>query len=418
MKTLLIAPPFYRLMGSHYNGVHLGLAYICAVINKNGHEAKIFNADYENKPEYLNQIQLFNNSNLYKEILNDPSHPIWKEIRSKIESYKPDVVGITMMTANYKPAKFIAMIAKDVNKDIRTVVGGVHPTLADITHETCFDYIIKHEGEFGILMLPKEFTERRIGDYQFIKNLDGIPFPDRESYLNETQYMDYGNIITGRGCPYSCSYCASPQLWNHRTRYRTVDNVIAELEFMKRKWNPVVHFVDDTFTLDRERVYQICRRMIGMGLKWVCDTRADCLDRELIALMKLSGCIRIKLGVESGSERILNSIHKRVDKAKIRESVALIKRRHIPLTIYLMAGFPDETDDDLQQTIDFAHELEADYCSLSILAPYYGTEIWNQVKADKEHWEYFYHQNKETINKNLSPRMIDKFLALGEGGRV
>jgi radical SAM superfamily enzyme YgiQ (UPF0313 family) len=403
-------------MGSHYNGVHLGLAYISAVANNNGHECKIFNADYENKPEYLTQNQLFENTNLYKEILNDLSHPIWQEIRSKIEGYKPDFVGITMMTANYKSAIIIADIAHELG--CRTVVGGVHPTLADINDQTSFDYIIQHEGEFGLLQLPKEFTERRVGSYSFIKHLDGIPFPDRESYLNPTEYMDYGNIITGRGCPYSCSYCASPALWNHRTRYRSVDNVIEELTLMKKKWNPVIHFVDDTFTLDKQRVTDICRRMLGMGLKWVCDTRADCLDRELVALMKLSGCVRIKLGVESGSEKILKSIHKRVDKDKIRESVSLIKRKHIPLTIYLMAGFPDETDEDLQQTIDFANELEANYNSLSILAPYYGTEIWNQMKPDKEHWEYFYHQNKETINKNLSPRMIDKFLALGEGKRV
>ena len=111
-KILLVAPPFYRLLGSHYNGLHLGIAYIAAVLKEHGHFVKIYNADYCETTDYVNQRQLFDNYPSYKAILNDPASPIWDEIKDNISSFAPDLVGITMLTANYKAAKIIAKIAK------------------------------------------------------------------------------------------------------------------------------------------------------------------------------------------------------------------------------------------------------------------------------------------------------------------
>lgn len=441
-RILLIAPPFYRLMRSHYNGLHLGIAYIAAVLKEHGHEVRVYNADYYPTSEYLNQIQLFENFPSYKAILNDLSNPIWREIKDIISGFTPDYVGITMLTANYKAAKNIAKIAKALDSNIKVVVGGTHPTLdpEGTLAEEEFDYVIRGEGEFTFTELANGLEEDGIkglsfkknnqiihnGDRAFIQDLNALLFPSRDSFINDTKYLDFGYVITGRGCPFSCSYCASPQLWHRTVRFRSVSNVIEELEYLQMNYNSsLIHFVDDTFNLNKDRAKEICRQIIDkqLGIRWVCDTRADCLDEELVALMKKAGCIRVKIGAESGSDRMLKTIQKGISKEQIRKAVALIKKESLPLTIYLMTGFPGETNEDLKQTIAFARELDAQYYSLSVLAPYYGTRVWSDMKKagkrlNKEHWEYFYHQSQDKIlNNDLAPTLLSKFFALSELGK-
>ena len=441
-KILLIAPPFYRLMGSHYNGLHLGICYIAAFLKQHGHEVKVYNTDYSGTTEYSNQRQLFENNPLYKATLNDLSHPIWEEIRGKIFDFAPDFIGITMMTANYKAARNIADSIKAIDDNIKIVVGGAHPTLdpRGTSAVEVFDYVIRGEGEFAFLELVNEQKEDQIKGLSFMKNhtpihndnrpfiqnLDILPFPSRDSFLNDIEYLDFGHVITGRGCPFTCSYCASPQLWRSTVRYRSVSNVLAELQYLQTNYNSsLIHFEDDTFTLNKRRAKEICQEIINrqLGIKWVSETRADYLDKELVALMKEAGCVRIKIGAESGSDRILNEVQKRVTTEKIRRAVRLTHDQGLPLTVHLMAGFPGETDEDLRQTIDFAKELNADYYSLSVLAPYYGTEIWDELeksgrKQDREHWEYFYHQSQDMIlNNDLDPKLLSEFFALNEWGR-
>jgi anaerobic magnesium-protoporphyrin IX monomethyl ester cyclase len=445
-RVLLMAPPFYRLMGSHFNGLHLGICYIAAFLKERGHDVRVYNADYVDSDIYLNQRQLLDNYASYKAILNDPSHPIWGEIRDNIAGFAPEIIGITMLTANYKAAKNIARIAKEIDKKIKIAVGGAHPTLdpEGTLAEKDFDYLVRGEGEITFMELAADRELAKISGLSFkkdgqsfhnrsrpfIKDLDSLPFPSRDAFLNDTKHIDFGHVITGRGCPFNCAYCASPKLCHRIARFRSVPNVIEELELVKASYgSPVIRFADDTFSLNKLRATDMCRKIIdkGLGIKWVCDTRADRVDGELLSMMKEAGCIRIKIGVESGSERILKKIRKGVTKADIRRAVALIKERQLPLTVYLMVGFPGETNEDLRQTIEFGKELDADYYSLSILAPYYGTKIWSDMeksnrKIDKEHWEYFYHQSQDMIiNDRLDPAIVSEFFALdnlGKGKRV
>lgn len=446
-KILLISPPFYRLMGSHHNGINLGLSYIAAVLQENNYNVRIYNADYVDSENYLSQRQIFENYNTYREIIDDLSNPIWREIEDNIKKFDPDIIGITMFTANYKVAKIIAQIARKLNKEINVVVGGTHPTIDSegTLSNGEFDYLVRGEGEFTFLELVggKDVSEIAGLSYKkkgkiinnpprpFIEDLDLLPFPSRDLFLNNSSNIDYENIITGRGCPYSCIYCASNKIWGRNVRFRSPDNVIRELIYLKEKFNsPILYFVDDTFTLRKDRAKEICRGIIkrNLDLKWKCDTRVDCIDYELVSLMKQAGCIRIKIGVETGSERIMKKIKKGLTIDKIRKGVEIIRKVELPLTAYLMAGFPGETNDDIRQTIEFGKEINADYYSLSIVAPYLGTEIYNEFvnsgnKIDKEHWEYFYHQsNYMILNNNIDPELIEEFLALnerpGKGKRV
>lgn len=442
-KVLLISPPFYRLMGSHYNGLNLGIDYIASFLNRNGHEAIIYNADFYDDSHYLDQRGLFESFNQYKIILDDLSHPIWKEVREVIKDVKPDFIGIKMYTGTFKSAQHVAEIAKESNPAMKIIVGGTHPTLDPIgTIKTgYYDYVVRGEGEYTVLDIVSGVDVRQIKgitfkdkdgaiinneDRGFVEELDSLPFPERDKLYSGNGKIDVGAIITSRGCPFQCTYCASSQIWDKKVRYRGVDNVLEELEYMvKCKGVSLIRFQDDTFTLNKKRAIEILEGILSKGLKikWTCDTRIDKLDKEILQVMKKSGCIRVKVGVESGSDEVLKRIKKGLSVEQIRKAVEMIKEVGIPLTVYFMIGFPGETDDDVRKTIRFADEIKADYYSLSIVAPYFGTQVHSDLEKsgfefDKHHWEYFYHQSTEMImNTKISQHLIDEFFNLNEKGK-
>ena len=439
-KVLLVNPPFYRLMDSHFNGLSLGLSYIAAVLSKNGYEVKIYNADYESSENYADQREIFEGYDNYKKILSNLNHPLWLEVRETIERFFPDIIGITMLTGTYKSAENIGRIAKELNNDIEVVVGGTHPTVlpSKTIKNEYFDYVVRGEGEYpfldlvngvriedikGLTFINKRGEIVNNPDRNFIEDLDSFPFPSRDIYLNDTHYMDYGYIMTGRGCPFECTFCASKKVWKGPVRFRSPENVVEEVKHVHNKYGTkFFYFVDDTFTLNKKRANKICKLLIecNLDISWICDTRVDTIDEELLRVMKESGCVRVKIGVESGSERILKKVKKKITKKQIKDSVAFIKKVGIDLTIYLMIGFPTETQEEMRETLDFARELDPTYYSLSILAPYPGTEIYDDVirsgvKLPKEHWEYFFHQSKDMIlTDNIDEALVNECLSLNE----
>jgi len=442
-KILLVSPPFYRLMGSHYNGINLGLGYIASILKQNSHEAIIYNADFYDSSFYPDQRKLFENYDDYKKILNDLNAPIWEEVRETIKDVKPDFIGIQMYTGTFKSAQIVAAIARELKPEIRIITGGTHPTLdpTGTIKSGIYDYVIRGEGEFAMLDIVNGTDPKQIKgvtfkdkngkifnneDRDFIENLDSLPFPERDNFYSGNGKIDIGAIITSRGCPFQCTYCASPQIWKRRTRYRSIDNVLEELEYLVKKKNvSLIRFQDDTFSLKKNRTLDICEKILSrrLNIKWLCDTRIDKLDKEILQLMKKAGCIRIKVGVESGSNEILERVKKGISVEKIQNIIRLIKEVGISLTTYFMIGFPWETDEDVKKTIQFAEEIGADYNSLSIIAPYYGTQLYRDLeksgfKFSKSRWEYFYHQSREMIlNTNISPTVTEEFFALNELGK-
>lgn len=440
-KILLVSMPFYRLLGSHYNGMNLGISSIAAVLKRRNFNVGIYNADYYDSSQYLSQEEIYANYKDYLNVINSSRHPLWSEIVENILKWNPDYLGISLFSATYPSAKLVCKKLKKINPNLKIVLGGVHATLSykELIKESWCDYVVRGEGEFTFLELVNNVPRKdilglsykdRLGkvmhndNRQYINPLDIIPFPDRESFITPNHRMDLGQIITGRGCPYNCTYCASPALWGRtNVRFRSIHNVVTELELISKRYqSSLIYISDDTFTLKKSRTMELCNEIINRDLKitWKCDTRADCLDKELVDKMKEAGCELIKIGVESGSPKILKEIKKGVTKEKLRLAVDLVKKAGIKITIYLMVGFPGETDEDVQRTIDFAHELNTDYYSLSILSPYFGTEIFsylsdNGLISQERHWEYFYHQTRKLLVNNLiSDSMVDKFLAIND----
>lgn len=439
MRRILLATlPFYRLLGSHYNGMNLGINSIASVLKSRNYDVGVYNADYRDSRTYLSQEQLYDNYEHYLDVIHSEDHPLWNETVAAILEWNPEILGISMLTANYPVARIVCNKLKRHRPDLTIVVGGVHATLAhhELIKDRCFDFIVRGEGEFTMLELVNSAPLHQIKGLSYrdkagrpvhnedrppIDPLDILPFPARDLYITSTHMMDLGQIVTGRGCPFGCTYCASPLLWQRRIRYRSIPDVVTELKLISKKYqSSMIYISDDTFTLKKDRTLSLCDHIIdrGLAITWKCDTRVDCLDDKLVERMKQAGCELIKIGVESGSERILKEIQKGITKQKIRKAVACIKRHGIKLTVYLMVGFPGETDADVRQTIDFAQELDADYYSLSILTPYFGTEIYRHLanpefQSASEHWEYFYHQGKKLlVNKHISEAMLNGFLAI------
>ena len=466
-KVLLVNPPFYRLLGSHYNANSLGIAYIASYLNKRGHDARLYNADYSSDNNYLKVKKLFQNFDSYKDYFKDTNHALWNEVKDKILAFNPEWVGYTSYTANISAIKIISDKIHSANPNIKQFVGGVHATLDKnlLKTLTSVDYSIQREGEEATFALVENKDPGKIpgvisrgknglvdtGIAPIIKDIDNLPLPERDQFWgipeSEKKNVDVSYICTIRGCPYKCTYCASPFHWDRKTtRLRSPESVIEEMRHLKENYwhatkydysasanitkkeslkitdNTLVYFVDDVFTVHKKRVKKLLKMMIkqNLGMKWKCEARADHLDDEICELMAEAGCERVKIGFESGSDRILKQVQKLETKEEMLIGAEMLKKAGVPFSAYFMVGFPGETDDDVRQTIDFAKKIEADYYSLSVLAPYYGTELYKQLiksghALDKQPWEYFFHQSpKPMVNDKISTKILEEYLSLSE----
>ena len=444
IRILLINPPFYRLMNSHFNGLSLGLCYIASILSKHGYDVTIFNGDFKKSQKYSTQKEIFDNYPQYNKILTDPGHELWQEIKNVIRDVNPSVIGISMLTGTYKSAQNIAVIAKQINPAINIIAGGTHPSICaqEVLASGLFDFVIRGEGEYTFLEILQGIPPGKISglsykksdgriihnkDRNFIEDLDTLPFPARHLYVHEQNSMDFGYILTGRGCPFECTFCASKKIWKNHVRYRSPENVVDEINYVYHTFGTrFFYFIDDTFTLDKRRTEKILNLLSNLHLpiQWICDTRVNVLDENLLLLMKSAGCVRVKIGVESGSDRILQLIKKNITVNQIRTTVDLIKKTGLDVTIYLMAGFPSETKEDMLQTLAFAQELDPTYYSISIVTPYPGTEIYDEMlqsgKMPLKKWEFFYHQSRDMmILNNIDQDILNELLALNDrNGKV
>ena len=466
-KVLLVNPPFYRLLGSHYNANSLGIAYIASYLNSKGHNAWLYNADHVSDKNYGNLKKLFENFSNYQSYFKDIENALWHEVKDKILSFKPEWVGYTSYTANISAIKIISEKVRAANPNIKQVIGGVHATLDKniLKTLTSVDYSIQREGEEAMTALVENKDPKNIpgvvyrakdtlinnGIAPVIKDIDSLPMPERKKFWGiseeEKKNVDVSYINTIRGCPYKCTYCASPFHWDRKTtRLRTPESVIEEMIHLKEHYwhatkfdysasanisekdslkiedNTLVYFVDDVFTVNKKRVKKLLRMMIDqkLDMKWKCEARADHLDDEICQLMAEAGCERVKIGFESGSDRILSQVKKLETRDEMLAGAAMLKKAGVPFSGYFMAGFPGETDEDVRQTIDFAKRVEANYYSLSVLAPYYGTELYDQLmenghELDQQPWEYFFHQSpKLMVNNTISKKVLKDFLSLND----
>lgn len=224
------------------------------------------------------------------------------------------------------------------------------------------------------------------GDGRLCEDLDTIPFPDRDLipwqwYLEAWHSRQpFLNMMTSRGCPYLCTFCLWPQsMYGHRQRFRSLDNVFLEIhELIDRYGVREINIDDGTFTTNKGRVIEFCQRLRDekISIIWTCNGRVDNVDNEMLVEMKESGCKMIRLGVESGSQDVLDKIRKSLTLNQVEDGFRLIKRHGIQALGGFMFGFPYDTRKTVEQTIQFAKRLSPDQVQFSINMCYPGTSLY------------------------------------------
>ncbi len=436
MKILLIDPPFKSFTGFVNFYYPIGLGYLAAVLRKASYKVDIFDVDALNKEDDVDFSQEYKRLESYRQGLNNDKHKVWGQIKEVLDTYRPDLVGITAMTPKFGSVLKVAEIVKKWNLKCLVVVGGPHPTLLpDQTLKSQnIDIIVKGEGEETFLELVEAVKDnKKLNDIkgisyrvdskivhnsprEFIKDLDSIPFPARDALLTPRNYTseDMGVIMGSRGCPFNCTYCC--HFWQRRVRHRTPENIIAEIKEVKSKYGTSqFELKDDTFTGNRKWVFEICQRLISEKLKinWGCTTRASLIDKDLVKIMKKAGCNVIKLGIETGSQRVLEETKKGVTFAQMKKATQILNKAGMFWSGYFMMGLPTETEEDILKTYKFMKELNPYYAGLGVYNPFPKTELFRQgVKmgllcADVELKHFFDTNPKDYFFVDSSKRVVN-----------
>lgn len=313
------------------------------------------------------------------------------EFIKMLEAINPKIVGLSVVSENYISALQFCEAIKEWNSNTITVLGGPHVTFMDknVCNNKCVDIIVRNEGELTFLELADYFIGNnfrrksnslnnikgitfsdangeivRTIKRPFIENLDLLPFPARD-LINLDNYLVEGGIITSRGCPGACIFCAASALSGGKYRMRSVDNILTEIEQLTEVYGcKYIHILDDTFTAVPERTEEFCKKKTEKGLefKWYCESRADVGSYDLFKKMAESGCFEVQFGVESGSEEVLKSIRKNVTLEQIENSVRWAREAGISdIICSFIIGHYTDTHDTVQETISFAEHLHYDY---------------------------------------------------------
>jgi anaerobic magnesium-protoporphyrin IX monomethyl ester cyclase len=382
MKITLVNPPYPHTGHQHPPFIPLSLGYLGAVSEKNGHEVNIIDCQAERlEPE---------------------------DYRKRLGQTNADVVGITSTTLTYKSALTIANVTKEELPDCTVVLGGCHATFWDenaLKECPSLDIIVRREGEITFIDLLEKLQNKsslngvkgitfrksnsgitRNEDRPFMENLDDLPFPAFHLFPLGT-FRRVGKIIfpltTSRGCVYWCDFCTAVRMFGRKYRMRSPKNVVDEIEMLQNKYGESQFaFYDDAFTIDPERVEKICEeiRQRKLAIHWDCEARVDMVNRRLLQKMKTAGCMAVWLGVESGSQLIIEKMHKRIKLDQTRNAFKAARELGIMTIANVVLGFPGETEQTAWETINFIKELNPGDVGFYIATPYPGTPLYELVK--------------------------------------
>lgn len=381
-------------------------------------------------------------------IFDSGLHPGLKRAADFIEAGNPEIVGIFFDTMMYNDAIEVARIARKPGRLV--VAGGPHTSVLPGTVVNHVDVVVIGEGEKtlseiignGKIRIDNSFRNIsgiyfKLGDETVltrerepITDLDSLPFPafdllEVESYVKRWHYLDCvsmklkgTNLITSRGCPFSCTYCQptlrkmfGPRVCSHSPGY-----VVDGIKYLKDKFRlDAVFFHDDTITADKKWIDEFCRLMISndAGVVWGCNTRADIGDYEMFKVMYAAGCRKFHIGAESASPRILNEVYRKgVAPEDVWKTVELARKAGIKCFCFFMLGAPGETYEEMRGTGRFACRLSVDEVSFSLTTPLPGTYLYDMVKSDKKYTlspnfsKYNYYSKRAFSEPGVSEKRI------------
>jgi anaerobic magnesium-protoporphyrin IX monomethyl ester cyclase len=388
-KKVLLVRPNYRESHYEYAGLPTGLGYISEALSASGIEHMVFDMCLG----YSDQ-----------------------DLLKTINSFKPDLVGISMMSFKYRDHYALADKIRIACKGCAVVAGGPHvSTFRDLVLNDCksIDYGITLEGEDALIELCRDEMEHKdikgliyrdggnvlySGDRGFRTDLDGISFPKYKKF--ETgKYTRFVSLVTSRGCPHNCIFCPVQLTIGRRLRVRSPASVVDEIEYWQKEGFCVFNVVDDNFTFDKKRILDICGDIKRRGLKGLTfscrnGVRADTVDREMLQAMKDVGFNYLAFGIESGSDKILKVLRKGETLSDMENAVKDACDLGYMVTLFFIVGLPHETEDDVAESLDFAMKFPVFDVRFYNPIPFPGTDLYRWVKEKG----YFCEPNADYLN--------------------
>jgi anaerobic magnesium-protoporphyrin IX monomethyl ester cyclase len=443
-KILLVSPPYQRLRGMASNELPLGLLYLAAALGDLDAEVKVLNLEEAGEGEHLlsGYVNAFNRHRSYLDGLHDLAHPAWVEYLEVLESFQPEMIGFSVMTPSYPLALQMAREARARTGSF-ILFGGPHATLCpgEVAAEPSVDAVMIGEGEIALKALVNALRSPSGPDLRsvpslayrdgervhftplepLVPDLDALPFPEYRSLHRPgpAHLASRFGVVTGRGCPYRCTFCVDHRLWRDSSRFRSPENVLEEIAFLRADFGMErLFFQQDSFLNNRQTARAIARGMVdrGLAVPWWCAARIDQIEEELLTELKDSGLDAIILGIESGSPRILEIMGKRITPEDTARAVHLIKKHGIRALGFFMAGIPDETEEDLRMTMDLIRRLPLDYASLSVFTPLPGSILFQRCRElgllqEKVDWSRFDYQSPENrFCANIEPARFSELV--------
>jgi radical SAM superfamily enzyme YgiQ (UPF0313 family) len=369
----------------------IGLMYVAAALEKAGF-----------------QVQMLDNYLMKKPV---------SEVKQLVSKLNPQIVGITCGSATYSRCIETAKAIKETAPNCRTVVGGWHASFVpeSLLDNPEIDYVVVGEGERAITQLANCITNgnesaamtipgvacRRQGKNimnppRFIENMDEIPYPARhllplELYDRKIEYLNVqpADVMSiSRGCVFNCGFCETRKLWGNICRAFSPQRVIGEIQDLQSKYGTKgIYFINDNFTLRKKETIELCNLMIKnrLDLEWVCDTRVDIVNQELLEAMSKAGCKTIWFGVESGSQKVLEQIGRNTKLEQIEDAFKLCRRNGIQTACSFMLGTPGETLKDMETSLRFAKKLSPDWCQFNVFIACPDSRMYQDLLKSKKY---------------------------------
>lgn len=386
-KIVFVVPPNSSEV---YNNFTCGVFSLGSILANKNYDVRIISIDYLITAKILTKSDDFDeNIKIFGDYIIDT---------------QPDIISFYTMSNSYFLSVFISKYIKEKQPHIKIAFGGPQATLTAEKTLQLFDWIDcigLGEGEKSIekitfnLLNNIPFSDEKGVAYRkynkiiqneidLIENLDETPKYNFK--LLEGEFKNIYNIDVGRGCPFNCKYCSTKTFWKKKYRLKSIERIVEEIQYMIDNYNITnFGFEHDMFTFNREYIFKFCNTLIDkkLNIMWGCSSRIDMLDEELIAKMSEAGCRNIYLGIETGSQRMQNIVNKRYKVENIYPIVALLKKHNITPTTSFIFGFPEETYEDINDTIDLIIKLY--YMEVYLLQTHMftvlpGTLYYNELK--------------------------------------
>jgi anaerobic magnesium-protoporphyrin IX monomethyl ester cyclase len=407
MRVLLIYPSCLETRVTDQDHTHtpIGLYYLASMLISKGFEVRIINAYSEN----LDNAGVIN----------------------AVKNYQPGLVGFSVFNANRWSALDLCRLIKKSFPEIVTVFGGVAATFMwkhFLKNFSYPDYIIRGEGE-----IPLEFFSAGVAKgtldpvkipglawrengramtnpvSEFIRDLDSLPDPSR--------HFVFSHVVLSRGCPGECSFCASPRFWKRRVRYHSADYFVDQLVRLRKKGVTYFNVSDDTFTLNKGLIREVCRKIIesGLDITWAAISRVDRVDDQTLGLMRRAGCIQISFGVESGSSRIRKKLNKGFSEPDVIRAFDLCKKNYILPRAYFIYASPGENPETIGASVEMIKKIKPLSAVFYILHLFPGTALYDEMAKKYSITDDIWLNRVEDISYHQLDEKMDKEQVLGFG---